>query len=115
MTAAPPTKGLTFAIHPITRGFGWVVFEGPFTPFDWGLVFARRDKNAACLRRVEIMLARFAPHTLVLEAFEGRASAPRSNRISRLCRAIVSLAADRGVEVIVYSRGDVRACFAAVG
>ncbi len=114
MTESTPRKPLTFAIHPNTRGFGWVAFEGPFTPYDWGLVFSRKDRNADCLRRVEEMLARFLPDTLVVEAFEGKSSV-RSERVMRLCRAVVSLAVDRGVEVAVYTRDQIRACFAHVG
>jgi len=114
MTKAPPPKGLTLAIHPTHRGFGWVAFEGPFSPYDWGLVFTKRDKNAECLRRIEAMIARFLPDTLVLEVFDRRPAA-RAGRIRRLCQAIASLAADRGVEVAIYSRGDVRTCFANVG
>ncbi len=114
MTAAPPPKGLTLAVHPFKSGLGWVAFEGPFSPFDWGMVRAHRDKNASCLRKVEKLLGRFLPDTLVLEVFDRRISA-RSDRISNLCRAIVAVASDRGVEVAVYSRGDVRACFASVG
>ena len=140
MTAAPPPKGLTLAIHPTHRGFGWVAFEGPFSPYDWGMVFTRRRKNAHCLRRTEALLGRFLPDTLVLEVFDRRRSA-RAPRITRLGRAMVSLAVDRGVEVAegpprglvriiahgtdelldlgvevaIYSRGDVRACFANVG
>jgi Holliday junction resolvasome RuvABC endonuclease subunit len=114
MTAVPPPKGLTLAIHPTHRGFGWVAFEGPFAPYDWGMVFTRRRKNAHCLRRTEALLGRFLPDTLVLEVFNTRTTT-RTHRISRLCRAMVSLAIDRGVEVAIYSRGDVRACFANVG
>jgi Holliday junction resolvasome RuvABC endonuclease subunit len=114
MTATIPRKPLTFAIHPNTRGFGWVAFEGPFTPHDWGIVTIDRDKNTQCLARIEEMLATFLPDTLVIEAFEGSNPA-RGERIIRLCRGIVSLAADRGVDVAIYTKDQVRACFAYVG
>jgi Holliday junction resolvasome RuvABC endonuclease subunit len=114
MMAAATRKGLTMAVHPNTRGFGWVVFEGPFAPLDWGLVFTARDKNARCLAKLEKMLARFLPDTIILEEFERQMSA-RTERIKRLCRAMVSLAADRGVEVAIYAKGEVQACFASVG
>lgn len=106
--------GLIFAVHATDRGFGYVVFEGPFTPYDWGIVFARGDKNAVCLRKVEIMLDRFAPETLLLEAF-GRGSSLRSDRISRLYRAIISLASNRSVNVVIYTRADIKAAFRTVG
>src|ERR1700683_1333585 len=114
MTAAQQRPPRTFAVHPTARGFGWVAFEGHYTPFDWGLVGTKADKNTSCLRRIEALIARFLPETLVLEAFE-RGNSLRRDRISRLCRSIVSLAADRGLEVAIYTRDQIRACFASVG
>jgi hypothetical protein len=104
----------TLAIHPTTRGFGWVLFEGPFAPFDWGMCDARQEKNRTCLKRAEALIRRYQPHTLVLEAFEPKNSR-RSDRIARFGRAMVALAADRGLEVAIYTRSDVRSCFASVG
>ena len=99
--------------HPTSRGFGWVLFEGPFTPIDWGLVSAGADKNASCLRRLERLLDRFAPETLVLEAYD-RATTRRARRIADLCVAVRRAADDRGAETAVYSRADIREAFAEV-
>lgn len=111
----PKPLSLTLAIHPVSHGFGWIAFEGPFAPYDWGLVIVRgADKNARCLRKAERLLDRFKPETLVLEAFEKRRSA-RADRITLLGRGLVALAAERSVEVAVYTRGEVKACFASVG
>ena len=63
-----PRKPLVLAIHPTSRGFGYVVFEGPFAPYDWGTVGATGDKNAVCLRKIAMMLDRFCPETVVMEA-----------------------------------------------
>lgn len=113
MSARP--FALTLAIHPVSRGFGWIAFEAPFAPYDWGLVTVRgTDKNARCLRRAERILDRFEPETLVLEAFEKRRSA-RADRIALLGRGLVALAGERGIDVAVYTRGEVKACFAKVG
>lgn len=112
----PPSFVLSFHAH--SHGFAWSVFEGPLSPYDWGLVSARasqrREKNLVCLRRVEKLLSRFKPEVLVLEAFEG-AGSRRMPRVARLCRSVMALAVERGVEVAVYTRAHVRACFAAVG
>jgi hypothetical protein len=97
------------------RGFGWIVFEGPFAPHDWGVARAKgSEKNSQCLLHIERLLSRYNPETLVLEAFERRRSA-RADRIARLGRAIVALAQDRSIEVAIYTRGEVKACFAKVG
>lgn len=105
---------ITLAIFPDRKGFGWVAFTGPFAVFDWGLAVARRDKNAVCLAKIEVLLERLTPETLVLEAYE-RPSAARADRLTRLCRAVSALAADRGAEVAVYTRADIAACFLDVG
>jgi hypothetical protein len=105
---------LVFAVHATSRGFGYVLFEGPFAPYDWGIVGARGDKNATCLRRLERLLDRHAPATLLLEAF-GKRSSVRSHRIERLYRGLSSLAVNRSIEVLVYNHRDIQACFASVG
>lgn len=102
------------AVHPSTMGMGWVAFEGPLAPYDWGIVRPKRDKNTKCLRRLEWLIERLRPETLVIEAFAPEVSM-RGARVQLLYRGIVSLATDRGLAVCVYSRGDVRACFASVG
>lgn len=113
--SASPRRGFVLGIHPTSRGLGWIVFEGPFSPHDWGNALARRgDKNAKCMEHVEKLVSRFEPDTIVLEAFEKRRSA-RADRIARLGRAITALAADRGIEVSVFTRGEVKACFARIG
>lgn len=114
MSSASARRLLTIAIHPTARGFGWVAFEGPFTPFDWGTVEARRDKNRKCLERVERLFERLQPSTLVLEAFDKRNSV-RTDRIARLCRAMVALAADHSMEVVIFTRRDIQVCFRPVG
>jgi Holliday junction resolvasome RuvABC endonuclease subunit len=114
MMAARPSF-LTLAIHPTSRGFGWVAFEGPFAPHDWANVDIKKgDKNAISIRAVEAILDRLTPETLVLEAFEKQQSS-RSDRIARLCRAIVGLASSRGIYVEIYERADIQACFRTVG
>lgn len=113
MTARPSRQSLTLAVHPTWAGFGWIAFESPLGPFDWSLVYVKLEKNAVCLRKIEKLFDRLTPETLVLEAFE-RESA-RADRIQKLCRAIVNIAVNRGIEVAILSRQDVRACFARVG
>lgn len=105
---------LTFALHATSRGFGYVVFEGPFTPYDWGNVIARGDKNAVCLRKLDMMLDRFMPQTLLLEAC-GKGTSLRSERIARLYRSVTAMAAGRTIEVLIYTRADIKACFGTMG
>lgn len=108
MMATTARRPITLALHPSVAGFGWIAMESPVSPYDWGLAFTSVDKNANCLKRAERMFDRFMPETLVLEAFD----AGRNERIKRLCHALIALAQDRGVEVAIYARDDIKATFA---
>lgn len=106
-------KPLIFALHANARGFGYVVFDGPFAPHDWGTVIAKGDKNSVCLRKLEKMLDRFTPETLILE--EARSVANRSDRIARLYKAVAALCHGRSIDVAVYRLGSIKSCFASIG
>lgn len=108
-----PAASLTMAIHATSRGFGYVLFEGPFVVHDWGTVAVKSDKNAACLRKLEAMLDRFMPEALVLE-LAGKGSSLHSERIGRLYVAAAGMAASKGVSVHVYPFSEVQACFRSV-
>lgn len=114
MTVSPLLQSLVMAVHPHSRGFGWVLFEGPIAPADWGIVEVKSDKNARCLARIEEIISRYEPSVLVLEQFDRR-PARRGARVKELCNAIVQLCANRGVEHCVYNRAVIRMCFATVG
>jgi Holliday junction resolvasome RuvABC endonuclease subunit len=114
MSGVCAEHGRVMGFHPTARGFGWVVFEGPFRPIDWGLVSARKDKNATCLKRLDGLLGRFAPEVLVLEAYD-RESSRRARRIARLGASVRRVADVRGVETVVYHRAQVREAFSETG
>lgn len=112
VVASPPAK--TLGIYPTSRGFGWAVFDTPFSLVDAGLFTEFRHKNEACLDRITFLIAKHEPQAVVLEDFEGRESR-RHHRIRGLCRSIQTVAVDRGHGVAVYSRDDVRETFADEG
>ncbi len=114
MTASPNHQNLVMAVHPNSRGFGWVLFEGPIAPADWGIVEVKMDKNSRCLARLEQIISRYEPSVLVLEQFDCR-PARRGIRVKELCAAMVHLCVNRGVEYCVYSRAVIRTCFMSVG
>ena len=113
MSAVATACERVLGFHPTSRGFGWVLFEGPYTPVDWGLVSAGADKNATCLRRCERLLDRLAPEILVLEAYD-RDTTRRARRIADLCTDVRRAADDRQIEAVVYTRAEVRRAFAEV-
>lgn len=109
-----PRSSLVLGVHPTSRGYGWIAYEGPFSPYAWATVEVSRNKNPISLEKLGKLLARLQPETLVLEAFEPTTS-ERRKRITKLCRALVALAVERGIEVAIFPRSDVQACFAHVG
>jgi hypothetical protein len=107
---------VVIGFFPTSRGFGWTAFTGPLSLVDLGVFTVRQgqNKNAACLAHLAKILDRLRPETFVIEAFDAQHTR-RSDRIRRLCLQIVSEVADRGIELAVFSRGDVQATFATVG
>ena len=111
----PPAKkaSMTVSIFPTARGMGWVAFNGPFSVVGSGLFTVLHNKNGACLNEANRIMARFEPATVVLEASDPLRS-KRAERIGRLCESIAALAKDRGHEIAIFTRADVRAAFASV-
>lgn len=112
--SAPAAQSVVLGFKPSSHGFGWIAFSGPFSIHDWGLSDMGREKNEGCLRKLEALLTRLNPHTIVLEAFEGTKER-RSQRIVRLCRSVVALAHDRGIEIAIYAKTEISACFVTIG
>jgi hypothetical protein len=108
------THDRVLAVYPTRTGFGWVLFEKPARPADWGVVAVARDRNMGCLARIDEMIGRFEPSSLVLEEFEGPVSR-RNDRIRQLGRAVIKLADATDVPVYVYSRADIGGCFEEAG
>jgi len=106
-------EGLVLGFQPSSYGFGWAAFTSPLSLYDWGHCHTKNQKNLRCLRRLEKLIVRLQPETIVLEAFD--AGTKRSDRIKDLCKAVIALAVEHRIEIAVYSRGQVRACFGTVG
>jgi len=102
------------AVHPTSRGFGWILFEGPSSPFDWGTVEVEGDKHAASLARVAELLKKSQPDVLALEAFDDD-TARRAPRIQQIGKDIAELATNKGIEVAILSRAAIQTAFAASG
>jgi Holliday junction resolvasome RuvABC endonuclease subunit len=102
--------GLVLAVHPTTRGFGWVLFENPQTPVAWSIVHARAGRDQHLIARFERLLDRYEPAVLVMEAFENGTSR-RNARIQQLYRALVHEASVRAIEVPIFDRETIQAAF----
>jgi Holliday junction resolvasome RuvABC endonuclease subunit len=99
-------SGLILAIHPKSRGFGWVLFEGSLVPVDWGITRAKVNKSAQCMERFKQLLDQYEPSALVLEKFDGEDSR-RGDRIRELAQTMRGFANNRDMDTLVYSRDEV--------
>lgn len=101
------------ALHATSSGFGYVIMSGPFSLIDWGTSRASKNKNATCLARINVLLDRHDPHTMVLE--DPSHLQRRSGRILRLYQSIAAMCHDRSIELAVFSRADIHRCYASIG
>ena len=109
-----PARGIVLGFQPTSYGFGWAAFTSPLSLYDWGLHHAKRRKSATCLTKLDRLLRRLNPETIVLEAFEGPGT-HRSKRIINLCKAVIALAMEQRIEVAVYTHQEIRDRFGGVG
>lgn len=106
---------LTLAITLSTRGFAYVFFEAPQTPFDWAVVeISGGAKNEQITKRIQKLIQTYHPATLVLEDI-GIPSAKRPERVRKLSLQLSHIAECEGVEVLRYDRKAIRGAFASVG
>ena len=111
----PRRYALVLAIYLNTRGFGFVLFEGHLSPFDWGMREIRGPrKHGRCVTRIGKKFDRYLPDVLVLQD-TSPGGTRRARRITDLNAAIAELAKSRGIPVYTYSRDQVRAAFGYLG
>ena len=100
------------SLYPNSRGFGYVLFEGPLSPFDWGVKEIRgAAKNRRILLYIERLLDRYRPAVLVLEDWLDEAY-QRSERIIDLYERILALAKRKNIPVVCYPMKKIREFFA---
>lgn len=109
------SQNLVLSIYPTSRGYAFVLFEGPQSPYDWGVKDIRKKrKNEATLEGVRTLIERYRPDHLIIEDYTEPGSR-RSSRIRRLYRMVIYLAESECIEVSRISRDAIRVCFASVG
>lgn len=105
---------VVLAVHPTARGMGWVIAISPLTFIDWGIIRAKGDKNATCLRRITELIETFSPAVIVIRHASG-ASRARVKRIQRLVTTVVQLARTRNIEIQMLAEKQVRSHFERFG
>lgn len=109
---ASPRSGLVLAVFPSSRGFGWVLFEGPMALVNWGIASVKTNRSAWCMTRFGRLLDMYRPEAVVLEANEGpKATVP--GRVGILLQDMKGFAASRAIDVHAYSRAEVAATLVA--
>lgn len=103
-----PTRIL--ALDPMTRGFGYVVFEEPFYLAEFGFARIEGDKHMATMAHFEKLLGDFTLETVVLEDAKAPGSR-RHQRVRELIEALTALARERGVAVSLIARTAIVARF----
>lgn len=109
------TQFFVLAINLSSRGYAFVLFEGPESPFDWGIKAVRRiKKNSRIVDGIAALIAHYHPRVVVMENFT-EATSRRAMRVRKLYRALVDLAKTESIEVRLYARTVVKRCFSSVG
>jgi Holliday junction resolvasome RuvABC endonuclease subunit len=106
----PHTPTRLLALDPITKGFGYVIFELPFRLVAWGIAHVSGDKHAGAIARFKKLLDHSQVNAVVLEDAQAIGSR-RSPRVRRLIEAWADLARERGVAVYTIARKAVLDCF----
>jgi hypothetical protein len=108
-------ENLVLAVYPTSRGFGFVLFEGPESPYDWGVrEIKEKHRNTKTVEAIKNLIDRYRPEALIIEATEERRYR-RSSRIRKLYRMLAHLAATEYVEVYRFPEEAVRRHFEPFG
>lgn len=103
------------AVSVTPRGFAFVLFEGPTTPFDWGIKEKRGlAKSARTFAAITKLVEYYHPAALVIESISPK-GARRGPRIRALLGEVEQASRAAGIPVFHYSRADVRRVFAQDG
>lgn len=102
------------AIDPTTRGFGYVVLEGPATLIDWGVKEIRTNKKVRCLKLITRLIDQYLPDVIVVENVSGKGSR-RCPRVRELLDEILNLASEQKISMRAFSRDQIREVFSPSG
>ena len=111
MNTNQPKQSCILAIAPSTRGFGFVILEGPETLVNLGVKGVKKEnKNVQSLAKVKKLITQYQPRTLILEDASAKGSR-RAPRIRTLTRQIVKAAETLNLRVKLFSRDQVMKTF----
>ena len=102
------------AIAPCVQGIGFIIFNGPHLPIDWGIKWTRHEKNAKGVAKIAELIERYQPEIVIFEDHRGE-GARRAKRIEDLLDTIAALVRRRNIDTACYSRRHVRHHFGGGG
>ncbi len=106
-----PDLRRVLAVDPTSRGFGFVVLEGPDNLIDWSVVEVRESSKYKYLQRLVDLIARYRPDVLALEDTRSCASR-RCSRVQKLLVRMEHIADQGAILTRRFSRAKVRRAFA---
>ena len=108
-------QNLVLAVYPFSRGFAFVFFEGPNSPFDWGVKeIKEKHKNTKTVDEIKKLIDRYRPEALVIEDTTDGGSR-RTSRIRKLYRMMEHLAVAEYIDLHRYKKTEVNDCFVLAG
>ncbi len=110
MSKESPKHKRVLALDFGTRGFGYAVMEGPHQLIDWGVREVRKNKNSRSLRKVEQLIRRYQPDSLVLEDYSIQ-DKRRPERVRALTDRVKEAALQTGIKVHTFSRKRIKEAF----
>ena len=101
------------AIDPGTRGFGFVVLEGPCSLVDWGTKEVKTDKHTRSLQKIGALIDTYQPDVMVIEDIADK-TCRRCPRVRELLRGVSQLAWEKKIKMRKFSCLKVRHAFSEV-
>ena len=115
MQSQPFKEPRVLAIDPSSRGFGFVIFEGPMSPIDWAVKNTNeKDKNVACLRQIGTLADYYFPDVIVVEDYSAK-DFQRGKRVQDLIKDILELGSKRKIRTFKVTHSMVKEFFSKFG
>ena len=90
---------LVLSIYCNTRGYAFALFEGPLSPYDWGIMEMRGSgKNRRALASITKLFDRYQPDILLLQD-TSPSGTRRAQRLLRLNMADAGMGERLGVPI----------------
>lgn len=92
------------AVDATSRGFCYVVLEGRARLVDWGCSRQRLTNRGGAKRRIDLLIKRYRPDLVVLEARDGSRLGVRARELINM---VGKRAIERGIRVVTVPRSQV--------